>query len=202
MEDSIMAQITLANFSNTTPAAPAGRQNIQFLRDSNGNISGNIPTLPGAAGAATATGDGTNGTVTLAATNTLTGLDKAATPSLVARAIPQHAGTNAQTAATVNRTQALAGFVRCPGAGVAVKFTNAVPASATLNIATTGQAAIYYKGAAITEFMIPAGHLAEFMYNGTQWELLNPYIDVRSGTTAYTAGTTALPTGAVYLQYE
>jgi hypothetical protein len=49
---------------------------------------------------------------------------------------------------------------------VAVKFTCAVPASATLNINGQGAKPIYYKGAAITENVINAGDTATFIYSG------------------------------------
>ena len=59
------------------------------------------------------------------------------------------------------------------GGIVAIKFTYAVPASATLNINSKGAKAIYYKGAAITAGIIKAGDVATFIYDGTQYHLLS-----------------------------
>ena len=58
------------------------------------------------------------------------------------------------------------------GGIVVVKFTNAVPASATMNINSKGAKNIYYKGAAITANIIKAGDTATFIYDGTQYHLL------------------------------
>ena len=55
---------------------------------------------------------------------------------------------------------------------VAVRFANAVPAGATLNINSKGAKAIYYCGAAIAEGVIRAGDVATFIYNGSQYILL------------------------------
>ena len=55
---------------------------------------------------------------------------------------------------------------------VAVRFANAVPAGATLNINSKGAKAIYYRGAAIAEGVIRAGDIATFIYNGSQYILL------------------------------
>ena len=55
---------------------------------------------------------------------------------------------------------------------VAVRFANAVPAGATLNINSKGAKAIYYRGAAIADGVIKAGDIATFIYNGSQYILL------------------------------
>ena len=55
---------------------------------------------------------------------------------------------------------------------VAIKFTNAVPANATLNINSKGAKAIYYRGRAITANIIQAGDIALFVYNGSQYHLI------------------------------
>jgi hypothetical protein len=51
------------------------------------------------------------------------------------------------------------------GGIVSVKFTNAVPANATLNINSKGAKAIYYRGSAITANIIKAGDIATFIYS-------------------------------------
>ncbi len=49
------------------------------------------------------------------------------------------------------------------GGLVTVEFTNAVPAGSTLNLASKGAKAIWYKGAAITAGVIKAGDIATFI---------------------------------------
>ena len=56
---------------------------------------------------------------------------------------------------------------------VAVRFANAVPAGATLNINSKGAKAVYYRGAALAEGVIKAGDIATFIYNGSQYILLS-----------------------------
>ena len=75
--------------------------------------------------------------------------------------------------ATVAKVGTLSSYTLVTGGIVAVKFTYAVPASATLNINSKGAKAIYYKGAAITANVIKAGDTATFMYNGTYYHLLS-----------------------------
>lgn len=59
------------------------------------------------------------------------------------------------------------------GAIVAVKFTITNTAnSPTLNVDSTGAKAIYYKGAAIQASYLKANYVYQFIYNGTQWDLL------------------------------
>ena len=80
--------------------------------------------------------------------------------------------TCSTAAATAAKTASLTNYVLETGGVVAVKFTNAVPASATLNVNSKGAKSIYYKGAAITANIIQAGDTATFMYDGTWYQLL------------------------------
>ena len=80
--------------------------------------------------------------------------------------------TCSTAAATVAKVGTLSSYTLTTGGIVAVKFTNAVPASATLNINSKGAKAIYYRGAAITAGVIKAGDTATFIYNGSQYHLL------------------------------
>ena len=73
---------------------------------------------------------------------------------------------------TTAKAATLANYVLADGGVVAVKFTYAVPASATLNVNGKGAKNIYYRGSAITAGMISAGDTAVFMYDGTQYDLL------------------------------
>ena len=81
--------------------------------------------------------------------------------------------TCSTAAATVAKVGTLSSYTLATGGIVAVKFTNAVPASATLNINSKGAKAIYYRGAAIIADVIKAGDLATFIYNGSQYHLLS-----------------------------
>lgn len=74
--------------------------------------------------------------------------------------------------ATAAKTASLSNYALTTGGIVSVKFTNAVPANATLNIASKGAKAIYYKGAAITAGIIKAGDTATFVYS-TYYHLIS-----------------------------
>lgn len=81
-------------------------------------------------------------------------------------------GTCTTAEATTAKTVTLSSYSLETGGIVAVKFTNAVPASATLNINSKGAKSIYYKGSAIMAGLIMAGDVAFFMYDGTRYHLL------------------------------
>lgn len=97
-------------------------------------------------------------------------------------------GSCSTAAATAAKTVTVDNFSLETGARVAVKFTvTNTAASPTLNVNSTGAKAIYYKGAAITKGYLAANKTYEFIYNGTQWDLLG---DVDTNTT-YSAVTTS-----------
>lgn len=81
-------------------------------------------------------------------------------------------GTCSTAATTAAKAVTLSSYTLVKGGVVAVKFNNAVPANATLNVNSKGAKNIYYKGAAITANVIQAGDTATFMYDGTQYQLL------------------------------
>lgn len=81
-------------------------------------------------------------------------------------------GTCDTAAATAAKVATLANYELVTNGFVAIKFTYAVPASATLSINNKTAKAIYYKGAAITAGIISAGDTALFVYNGSQYHLL------------------------------
>lgn len=56
---------------------------------------------------------------------------------------------------------------------VVVKFSADVPASATLDVTSTGAKAIRWKGAAITADIIQSGDTCMFSYDGTYWNLVS-----------------------------
>lgn len=86
-------------------------------------------------------------------------------------------GTCDTAAATVAKVSTISGFTRSTGSIVAIKFTYANTAtSPTLNVNSTGASPIYncHTNVAIVSGNITAGMTALFMFNGTQWILLNP----------------------------
>lgn len=93
------------------------------------------------------------------------------------------AATAAKEATIADQT-----FSLVTGARVLVKFTYAnTAASSTLNVNGTGAKAIYYNGSAIGKSVTDANGTYEFVYNGTQWELVG---DLDTNTT-YTAASVA-----------
>lgn len=114
-------------------------------------------------------------------------------------------GTCDTAAATAAKIVTLASYGLITNGIVSVKFTYAVPASATMNINSKGAKAVYYKGAAITAGIIKAGDVATFIYNGTNYILLaidrwgtdldSKVSSVKVGTTSYTSssGVVSLP---------
>ena len=81
-------------------------------------------------------------------------------------------GTCTTAETTTAKAVSLSSYTLITGGIVAVKFTYAVPASATMNINSKGAKAIYFKGAAITAGVIKAGDTATFIYDGNQYHLL------------------------------
>lgn len=82
-------------------------------------------------------------------------------------------GTCSTAAATAAKAVTLANYALTLGGVIAVKFTYAVPASATLNVNSKGAKAIRYRGTAITANVIKAGDTATFIYDGTYYHLLS-----------------------------
>lgn len=104
-------------------------------------------------------------------------------------------GTCSTVAATAAKVVSLAGFTLVTGAKVAVKFTiTNSAANPTLNINNTGAKPIYYRGSAITASYLAANRTYEFVYNGTQYELIGD-IDTDSNTTYTPASATPLVAG-------
>lgn len=73
---------------------------------------------------------------------------------------------------TVAKVVTLASYTLTTGGVVAIKFTYAVPANATMNINSKGAKSIYHKGSAITAGVIKAGDVAFFIYDGTNYHLI------------------------------
>lgn len=115
-----------------------------------------------------------------------------------------HYGTCSTAAATVAKEVACTGFTLVTGARIIVKFTVTNTAeSPTLNVNSTGAKPIYYRSAAISKGYLAANRTYEFVYNGTQYELVG---DVNINSTGecgaanstsilYVVGRTAQSTG-------
>ena len=87
----------------------------------------------------------------------------------------------------------MSSYTLTTGGIVAVKFTYAVPANATLNINSKGAKNIFHRGAKITAGIIKAGDIATFIYDGTQYHLISidnsMKIAAASGSNIGTVGT-------------
>lgn len=84
-------------------------------------------------------------------------------------------GVCSTAAATAAKTVTISDskFTLQTGATIVVKFTiTNTAANPTLNADGTGAKAIYYNGAAITAGYLKANKVYEFIYNGTQWDLI------------------------------
>ena len=86
--------------------------------------------------------------------------------------VSQGQGYAVSTSSAKACTATLSSYALVAQGIVAVRFANAVPAGATLNINSKGAKAIYYRGAAIVDGVIRAGDVATFIYNGSQYILL------------------------------
>lgn len=104
-----------------------------------------------------------------------------------------HFGTCSTAAATVAKTVAITGFTLATGARALIKFTvTNTAASPTLNINGTGAKAIQYRGAAISAGYLAANRTYEFVYDGTNYQLvgdLNTDGDTKVTQTNSTAAT-------------
>lgn len=87
---------------------------------------------------------------------------------------------------TIAKTAALSSYTLTANGIVSIKFTNAVPASSTLNISSKGAKAMYYMGSPIKSGIIKAGDTATFIYN-TYYHLIS--IDRQGLPSGYTPST-------------
>lgn len=81
-------------------------------------------------------------------------------------------GTCSTAEATAAKVVTLSGYNLVTNGYVSVKFTNAVPANATMNINSKGAKNIWHRGANIKAYAIKAGDLATFIYDGTRYHLI------------------------------
>lgn len=93
--------------------------------------------------------------------------------------------TCSTAAGTAAKTVSAGDFSLETGAMVVVKFTvTNTAANPTLNVSSTGAKAIYYNGAAITAGYLKANKVYQFIYNGTQWDLVGD-VDTDTNTNYY-----------------
>lgn len=84
-----------------------------------------------------------------------------------------HYGDCDTAAGTAEKTVICSWFQPVFGARIAVKFTNSNSASnPTLNVHGTGAKPIYYRGSPILATYLAANRTYEFIYNGTQYDLV------------------------------
>ena len=111
--------------------------------------------------------------------------------------------TCSTAASTTAKEAILSGYSLTTGGIVTIKFTNEVPANATLKIKTSSTSSlgtakpIYYQGAAITDGVIKAGDTATFMYDGTQYQLISIDTwedDIKANTNAISTCQTSIST--------
>lgn len=101
-----------------------------------------------------------------------------------------HYGSCATATATVEKVVACTGFALAAGSRIIVKFTNTNTAvSPTLNVNGTGAKPIFYRGTAIGTGNLAANRTYEFVYNGTQYELIG---DINTDTNTDTKVTNTL----------
>lgn len=82
-------------------------------------------------------------------------------------------GTCTTAEATAAKVATLASYALVKNGIVAIKFSYAVPANATLNINNRGAKSIYYRGAKISADVIDKGDIATFVYDGANYQLLS-----------------------------
>ena len=131
---------------------------------------------------------------------------KVATTAWVNTAL-RYYGTCSTAAATMEKTVACTSFILATGARIVVKFTvTNTAANPTLNVNSTGAKAIQYSGAAISAGYLVANRTYEFVYDGTNYQLIG---DINTNTTnsagagnstakLFLVGTTAQSTGTSY----
>ena len=84
-----------------------------------------------------------------------------------------HFGTCSTTASTVEKVVSCSSYVLGTGAIIRVKFSVTNTASSpTLNVNSTGAKAIKYRGSNITSSALAVGRIYEFVYDGTNYELV------------------------------
>ena len=102
-------------------------------------------------------------------------------------------GTCATAAATAAKVVTCADFTSLTtGASISVKFTYTnTAASPTMNVNSTGAKAIYYHNANVGANKILANTVYNFVYDGSNWQLIDTAYPLYYGTCSTAAGTVA-----------
>ena len=108
-----------------------------------------------------------------------------------------HFGTCSTAAGTAAKVVSCSNFTLATGARIIVQFTvTNTAASPTLNVNSTGAKAIVYRNSAITAGYLAANRVYEFVYDGTNYELVG---DINTDTNTDTKVTqTVTTTNAEY----
>lgn len=107
-----------------------------------------------------------------------------------------HYGTCSTAAATVAKTVECTGFALTTGSRIVVKFTvTNTAANPTLNVNSTGAKAIQYRGAAISAGNLAANRIYEFIYDGTNYQLVGDIDTNTVYTHPTTSGNKHIPSG-------
>ena len=189
-----------ANFSNTTYSAGTdlSLSGTTFNHKGSGVTAGTVGTSTASSGSTltvpyvtynaqghiTATGNRTH-----TVTGFLTGHQTIKINGITG-ATSNNFGTCSTAAGTAEKAVTLTAgtFNLETGARVLVKFTvTNTAANPTLNVASKGAKPIYYRGSAISAGYLAANRTYEFVYNGTQFDLVGD-INTDANTT-YSAGT-------------
>lgn len=94
-------------------------------------------------------------------------------------------GQSASSAASTAKTVSISGFTLKTGAVICVEFTNTNTTSTpTLNVSRTGVKYIRVGNSAPSSGQLRAGVQHLFRYDGTYWQLMNPYVETGGGGTA------------------
>jgi hypothetical protein len=102
-------------------------------------------------------------------------------------------------AGTAAKTVTVENFALETGVRVLIKFVNTnTAASATLSVNNSDAAPIYYRGAAISKGYLAAKRVYEFVYDGTNWELIGD-IDTNTDTKSFTITANATDDDVVVL---
>ena len=106
-----------------------------------------------------------------------------------------HFGTCSTGATTADKTVSCTGFKLAAGSRIIVKHSTMalIPNSGiTLNVNSTGAKSVYYKGALLvkdTLASIPAGTVMEYVYDGTNWEIVGGFPYQVGTSSVLTTGT-------------
>lgn len=109
-------------------------------------------------------------------------------------------GTCDTAAETIAKVATLANYALVTGGICAIKFTNAVPNSATLNINGKGAKPIFYHNVALIDDVIASGDTVTFIYDGANYHVLS--IDKMAKVTQTVENSTeSVPTGGAVTAY-